>query len=31
MHAVRTISRKCKDDQELLGQIRTLETRLRAK
>ncbi len=30
MHAVRTISKKCKDDNELLGQIRTLETRLRA-
>ncbi|MEX0876111.1 MAG: chromosomal replication initiator protein DnaA, partial [Phycisphaerales bacterium] len=30
MHAVRTISKKCKDDQELLGQIRNLETRLRS-
>lgn len=30
MHAVRSISKKCKDDQELLGQIRTLESRLRA-
>ena len=29
MHAVRSISKKCKDDQELLGQIRTLEARLR--
>ena len=31
MHAVRTISRKCKEDQELLGQIRALEARLRAR
>ena len=30
MHAVRTISKKCKDDQELLAQIRTLESRLRS-
>lgn len=30
MHAVRSISKKCKDDHELLGQIRTLESRLRA-
>ncbi len=30
MHAVRSISKKCKDDQELLTQIRTLEARLRA-
>ncbi len=30
MHAVRTISKKCKDDPELLSQIRTLETRLRS-
>jgi chromosomal replication initiator protein len=30
MHAVRSISKKCKDDQELLGQIRTLESRLRS-
>ena len=30
MHAVRTISKKCKDDTELLSQIRTLETRLRS-
>lgn len=30
MHAVRTVSRKCKDDQELLSQIRLLETHLRA-
>ncbi|MDF1809662.1 MAG: chromosomal replication initiator protein DnaA [Phycisphaerales bacterium] len=29
MHAVRSISKKCKDDAELLGQIRTLEARLR--
>jgi len=29
MHAVRSISKKCKDDAELLGQIRTLESRLR--
>jgi chromosomal replication initiator protein len=31
MHAVRTISRKCKEDQELLGQIRAIEARLRAR
>ncbi len=31
MHAVRTISRKCKEDQELLGQIRAIESRLRAR
>ena len=31
MHAVRTISRKCKDDPELIGQIRTIESRLRSK
>lgn len=30
MHAVRSISKKCKDDQELLSQIRTLESRLRS-
>jgi len=30
MHAVKSISKKCKDDPELLAQIRTLETRLRA-
>ena len=29
MHAVRSISKKCKDDAELLGQIRTLESRLK--
>ncbi len=29
MHAVRSISNKCKDDSELLGQIRTLESRLK--
>lgn len=31
MHAVRTISRKCKEDQELLSQIRAIESRLRAR
>ena len=31
MHAVRTISRKCKEDAELLGQIRAIEARLRAR
>jgi len=31
MHAVRTVSRKCKDDSELLGQIRSIESHLRAK
>jgi len=31
MHAVRTVSRKCKDDPELLAQIRTIESHLRAK
>ena len=31
MHAVRTISRKCKEDQELLAQIRAIESRLRAR
>ncbi len=29
MHAVRSISKKCKDDSELLGQVRTLESRLK--
>lgn len=30
MHAVRTISRKCKDDPELITQIRAIESRLRS-
>ncbi len=29
MHAVRSISKKCKDDPELLGQVRMLESRLK--
>ncbi|MGV6815113.1 MAG: chromosomal replication initiator protein DnaA [Phycisphaerales bacterium] len=30
MHAVKTVSKKCKDDADLLGQVRTLEARLRS-